>query len=70
MTLKFHNTNWRDSQTKLEVSKKKRPIIDDDCPKCDGTKMYFWFAQIRSVDEGQTTFHECVKCGYISNLMT
>ena len=71
MSAKFnHRKPWLEDQTKLQMTKKKRPIVEDDWPKCDSRQMYFWFAQLRSVDEGQTVFHECVKCGYIYSIHT
>ena len=32
------------------------------CPECGHQWMYFSTMQLRSVDEGQTVFYECVKC--------
>ena len=71
MSTKFnHRKPWLDDQTHIELTKKKRPIVEDDWPKWDSTKMYFWYAQLRSVDEGQTVFHECVQWGYIYSINT
>jgi DNA-directed RNA polymerase I subunit RPA12 len=38
--------------------------IQEKCPKCDHFEMVFHTAQLRSADEGQTVFYNCVKCGY------
>jgi ssDNA-binding Zn-finger/Zn-ribbon topoisomerase 1 len=37
-------------------------ILSQNCPECGHPKMYFSTMQLRSVDEGQTVFYECVKC--------
>lgn len=34
------------------------------CRACGHTEAYFKTAQLRSVDEGQTVFFECTKCGH------
>ncbi|CAI2385171.1 unnamed protein product [Moneuplotes crassus] len=71
MSTKFnHRKEWLEDSTQIKISQKKRAIIEDDCPKCESNKMYYWYAQIRSVDEGQTVFHECVNCGYIFSIQT
>lgn len=45
-------------------SKDKRPIIEETCPKCGYSKMYYTTMQTRSADEGTTVFYECIKCHY------
>lgn len=40
----------------------EKSVINEDCPKCDSKKMYYMTMQMRSADEGQTVFYECVKC--------
>ena len=38
--------------------------VDEECPKCGNPIVEFYTMQMRSVDEGQTVFYECPKCGY------
>ena len=47
-------------------------MVEEDCPvkECDSKKLYFRTAQLRSVDEGQTVFYECVKCGHTFSVHT
>ena len=43
----------------------KGAVIDGEvCEKCGHNQAYFKTAQLRSVDEGQTVFFECTKCGH------
>ncbi|EKX32631.1 hypothetical protein GUITHDRAFT_82143, partial [Guillardia theta CCMP2712] len=42
-----------------------RPQMEEKCDECGYTKAYYWSAQVRSMDEGQTTFFECVRCGHV-----
>ena len=46
------------------AGKAKRATIEHDCEKCDNNLMYFESRQLRSVDEGQTVFYTCTKCGH------
>ena len=43
-----------------------RAIVEQDCENegCGNNQMYFSTMQTRSVDEGQTVYYECTKCGY------
>eukprot|EP00766_Chilomastix_caulleryi_P000421 gnl/Chilomastix_caulleri/1409.p1 GENE.gnl/Chilomastix_caulleri/1409~~gnl/Chilomastix_caulleri/1409.p1 ORF type:complete len:85 (+),score=13.75 gnl/Chilomastix_caulleri/1409:113-367(+) len=41
-----------------------RPVITDECPACKHNKVFFSSQQMRSADEGETCFFECVKCGF------
>lgn len=40
-----------------------RATVKEKCPKCGHPEMSFYTMQMRSVDEGQTVFFECLKCG-------
>ena len=41
-----------------------RPTVEQDCEKCDNNMTYYTTRQTRSVDEGQTVYYECTKCGH------
>ncbi|XP_059454161.1 DNA-directed RNA polymerase I subunit RPA12-like isoform X2 [Corylus avellana] len=47
----------RDQEVQLSKVKKK-------CEKCYNDEAEFWTMQMRSADEGQTTFYRCTKCGH------
>ena len=38
------------------------PITDFTCRKCGHKKAYFWLRQMRSGDEPESKFYQCVKC--------
>ena len=46
--------------------KSKQATIEQDCEEegCGNNLMYFYSRQTRSVDEGQTVYYECTKCGH------
>ena len=48
----------------IEESKEKSayPLVDQECPKCEHDKAYFWTIQTRSSDEPETKFFKCEKC--------
>lgn len=41
-----------------------RAKVRERCPACNNPEMSFYTMQMRSVDEGQTVFYECPKCGH------
>lgn len=45
-----------------------RKMIAEECPKCNASQMAYTTHQLRSVDEGQTIFYECLECGHRSVL--
>eukprot|EP00924_Labyrinthula_sp_SR-Ha-C_P015528 maker-scaffold_4-snap-gene-2.47-mRNA-1 protein AED:0.02 eAED:0.02 QI:107/1/1/1/0/0/2/358/126 len=40
----------------------KRAIVEEECPRCGHNLASFYTVQLRSVDEGQTVFYECLEC--------
>jgi len=46
-----------------EKKENVNPVTDWECHKCGGKKAYFWIRQMRSGDEPESKFYECVKCG-------
>jgi len=44
--------------------KKHLATIDEACPKCQYPTMAYYTMQLRSVDEGQTIFYNCLNCGH------
>jgi len=42
----------------------RRATVEEPCPNCEYHQLRFYTMQMRSVDEGQTVFYECEKCGH------
>ncbi|KAK7233344.1 RNA polymerase I subunit H [Aureococcus anophagefferens] len=42
--------------------KSTRATVEEECPECGHPVLEFYTMQMRSVDEGQTVFYECLKC--------
>mmetsp|Transcript_2527 Transcript_2527/g.3434 ORF Transcript_2527/g.3434 Transcript_2527/m.3434 type:complete len:117 (-) Transcript_2527:127-477(-) len=47
-------------ENKGKNERAKRAVVDEQCPKCSHPEMEFYTMQLRSVDEGQTVFYECL----------
>ncbi|KAI9297125.1 SpRPA12 [Neoconidiobolus thromboides FSU 785] len=54
----------RDLVQNSAAVKEEAATIKEKCPKCQAPEMSFHTMQLRSADEGQTVFYNCVKCGY------
>lgn len=44
----------------------ERSVIRMPCPECNAPEMYYTSRQLRSADEGETVFLECISCGHKS----
>ncbi|XP_078429461.1 TFIIB zinc-binding protein [Wolffia australiana] len=40
----------------------RRPVANKICPNCGHNELEYYTKQMRSADEGATTFYECRKC--------
>ena len=67
-----YETKWVNTKAKAWMQehsqvkdKAERATVEQDCEVegCDSTLQYFYSLQLRSVDEGQTVYYECTKCG-------
>ena len=48
--------------TVVEKEHETLPLTQEECPKCEHDKAYFWELQTRSADEPPTRFFRCEKC--------
>ena len=48
----------------IEKEVQTLPKVKVQCPKCGNMEAYWWLQQTRSIDEAQTRFLKCTKCGY------
>ena len=44
------------------AAKSTRATVEEECPECGHPELEFYTMQMRSVDEGQTVFYECLGC--------
>ena len=42
-----------------------RPTTEQRCEECGWKTAYYWSAQVRGADEGQTAFFQCVRCQHV-----
>lgn len=53
------------SASSADGAQSKGAVVHGEiCAQCGNDEAYFKTAQLRSVDEGQTVFFECTKCGH------
>eukprot|EP00699_Malawimonas_sp_californiana_P001668 EC715979.1.p2 GENE.EC715979.1~~EC715979.1.p2 ORF type:complete len:119 (+),score=14.72 EC715979.1:52-408(+) len=48
--------------------KNTNALINEECMKCHAKQVSFTTMQLRSADEGQTVFYNCLKCGHKWNV--
>ncbi len=48
----------------IEKTSVNLPVMEMPCPKCPGSKVYWWTRQTRSSDEPETRFYKCIDCGH------
>eukprot|EP00877_Chromochloris_zofingiensis_P002149 jgi/Chrzof1/11935/Cz06g15070.t1 len=50
-------------ETEQQEQGRVRATVDESCPQCGHRGLEFYTMQLRSADEGQTVFYECMECG-------
>ena len=76
--LKCSSCGYKSKQKSLVIKEKvnnKKPAIEIvdktietlpktevECPKCGNNQAFYWTAQTRASDEGETIFYKCIKC--------
>ena len=62
----LHTTVQKQEKTEdvavLDETTTTLPETDNECPKCQNKKAYWWIEQTRSADEAPTRFYRCTKC--------
>mmetsp|Transcript_48335 Transcript_48335/g.154773 ORF Transcript_48335/g.154773 Transcript_48335/m.154773 type:complete len:128 (+) Transcript_48335:148-531(+) len=55
-----------EKQSLTKGKDRERATVDEECPKCQNRGLEYYTMQLRSADEGQTVFYECMKetCRY------
>ena len=66
---KYEAKSSRVNKARQQVQKKKAKeqefaVVEHTCPNCGHPEMRFYTMQLRSADEGQTVFYECLKCSH------
>ena len=58
------NKDWLKDNSKNEAV--ERATVEQDCEQdgCGNDVMFFTMRHTRGIDEGQTVFYECTKCGH------
>jgi|GEM_PF-3364048 len=54
--------SWASSEIVMSDRTKQRATVQETCQDCGHDTASFYTMQLRSVDEGQTVFYECLKC--------
>ncbi len=57
-SLKKKEVNW----DVVEEEKEIHSLTDQNCPRCEHEKAYYWERQMRAADEPPTLFFKCQRC--------